>query len=233
MASSSAVPHILVVDDEAQIRRVLSTCLSAQGYLIRCADDGVDALGVMQEWPPDVVITDLGMPRMGGVELCQRIRAESQVPIIVLSVRQKEQEKVEALDAGADDYVTKPFQTQELLARVRAQVRRLSVQQTSGALIEAGHFKIDLETHSVLVEEREVRLTPKEFELLVYLAQHPGKVITHRKLLAAVWGDASMEQPQYLHVFVGHLRKKLSPNGSPQQYIVTEPWVGYRFEPGE
>jgi two-component system KDP operon response regulator KdpE len=226
-------PHILVVDDEPHIRQVLSTCLSAQGYLIRCAEDGESALSVMREWPPDIVITDLGMPGMGGVELCQRIREHSQAPIIVLSVRQKEQEKVEALDAGADDYVTKPFQTQELLARVRAQARRLSPQPASNTFIDVGHFRIDLETHSVQVNGRDIHLTPKEFEVLVYLAQHPGKVITHRKLLAAVWGDTSMEQPQYLHVFIGHLRKKLTPEGQTTQYIITEPWIGYRFVPGD
>lgn len=225
--------HVLVVDDDAQIRRFLSTSLSAQGYAIRCASDGLEALQVMKEWQPELVITDLVMPKMGGVELCQRIRAESQVPIIVLSVREQEREKVEALDAGADDYITKPFHTNEMLARVRAQLRRLPAQsQTPGECIEIGDFKIDLETRAVLVSGREVRLTPKEFEILVYLAQHPGKVITHRRLLAAVWGDSSMEQPQYLHVFVGHLRKKLEPEAESPRYIITEPWIGYRFDPG-
>ena len=234
MASKDEVRHILVVDDDAQIRRVLSTSLSAQGYEIRCANDGAEALQAIREWPPDVVITDLVMPNMSGVELCRRIRGESQVPIIVLSVREQEREKVEALDAGADDYITKPFHANELLARVRAQLRRVSAQpQTSGESIEIGDFRIDLENHIVLVCGREVHLTPKEFELLAYLARHPGRVITHRRLLAAVWGDNSMEQPQYLHVFVGHLRKKLGPEGSTPRYIITEPWIGYRFEPGE
>jgi two-component system KDP operon response regulator KdpE len=223
----------LVVDDDAQIRRFLSTSLSAQRYSIRCANDGLEALRVMKDWPPTIVITDLVMPNMGGVELCQRIRAEFQLPIIVLSVRGQEREKVEALDAGADDYITKPFHTNELLARVRAQLRRSStLDQSPSDLIEIGDFKIDLEHHTVFVSGREVRLTPKEFDLLVYLARHPGKIVSHRRLLGAVWGDNSTEQPQYLHVFVGHLRKKLGPEGETSRYIFTEPWVGYRFEPG-
>lgn len=223
--------HILVVDDDAQIRRVLSTTLSARGYVIRCANDGEQALEIMQQWHPDMVITDLMMPNMGGTELCRRIRTGSQVPIIVLSVREHERDKVEALDAGADDYITKPFHSNELLARVRAQLRRAPAQTAKGT-ITVGDFKVDPETRSVLVKGREVRLTPKEFDLLMYFAQHPGKVITHRKLLAAVWGDNSMEQPQYLHVFIGHLRKKLEEAPS-TRYIITEPWVGYRFNPGE
>lgn len=225
--------QILVVDDDAQIRRVLSTSLSAQGYAIRCANDGEQALEIMQQWHPDMVITDLLMPNMGGAELCRRIRAESQVPIIVLSVREQEHDKVEALDAGADDYVTKPFHSNELLARVRAQLRRAPTPTPLQGNIEVGDFTIDPESRSVLVKGREVRLTPKEFDLLTYLAQHPGKVITHRRLLAAVWGDTSMEQPQYLHVFIGHLRKKLEQEGESTRYIVTEPWVGYRFNPGD
>jgi two-component system KDP operon response regulator KdpE len=226
--------RILVVDDETQITRVLRTSLSAHGYSIRSAGDGDEALRVMKEWIPDLVITDLGMPNMTGLELCRHIRANSQLPIIVLSVREQERMKIEALDAGADDYVTKPFSMNELLARVRAALRRTSTPASaSPQVIEAGDFHVDLETRSVRVQGREVRLTPKEFDLLVYLARHAGKVITHRALLAAVWGDNSMEQPEYLRVFVGHLRKKLEPEGSPPRYIITEPWIGYRFEPGE
>jgi len=233
MGANSNGRQILVVDDDTQIRRVLSTSLSAQGYAIRCASDGLEALQTMQGWHPDLVITDLAMPEMGGVELCQRIRNSSQVPIIVLSVREQEREKVEALDAGADDYITKPFRPNELLARVRAQLRRATLSSPPSDVIEVGHFIINRENRSVLVRGREVHLTPKEFDLLFYLAQHPGKVITHRKLLAAIWGDNSMEQSQYLHVFIGHLRKKLEPEGGPSKYIVTEAWVGYRFSPGE
>jgi two-component system KDP operon response regulator KdpE len=227
--------RILVVDDEAQITRVLRTSLSAQGHAIRTAGDGDEALQVAKEWTPDLVITDLGMPNMGGLELCRHLRTRSQVPIIVLSVRGQEQMKIAALDAGADDYVTKPFSVNELLARVRAALRRAAGPPAAAAspVIAIGDFHIDLESHSASVRERELHLTPKEFELLVYLARHPGKVITHRALLAAVWGETSMEQPEYLRVFIGHLRKKIESEGSQPQYILTEPWVGYRFEPGE
>ena len=226
--------RILVVDDETQITRVLRTSLSSQGYDIRVANDGETALEIMKDWTPDLVITDLSMPNMDGLELCRRLRPKAKFPIIVLSVRGEERTKVQALDAGADDYVTKPFSIEELLARVRANLRRAPA--ASGelpTLIEAGDFRIDLAAHKVTVRGREVHLTPKEFDLLVYLAGNPGKVITHRALLSAVWGGQSTEQVEYLRVFVGQLRRKLEPEASSPRYIVTEPWVGYRFEPGE
>jgi two-component system, OmpR family, KDP operon response regulator KdpE len=173
------------------------------------------------------------MPNVDGVELCRRIRQLSETPIIVLSVRDQEKSKIDALDAGADDYVTKPFSVDELLARVRANLRRLKEVSTTQSRIEDGQFRIDLDAHSVAVAGREVRLTPKEFDLLVYLAQHPRKVITTRKLLGAVWGANSTEQPEYVRVFVNHLRKKLELDPENPRYILTDPWVGYRFEPGE
>jgi two-component system KDP operon response regulator KdpE len=225
--------HILVVDDEPQITRVLRTSLSAQGYDIRIANTGEMALEIMKDWTPNLIITDLSMPSIDGVQLCRRVRAQSQVPIIVLSVREQERQKVEALDAGADDYVTKPFGMNELLARVRANLRRVSTDSEPEAVIEVGDFRIDTAAHKVTVRHNEVRLTPKEFDLLVFLARHPGKVVNHRTLLAAIWGGQSTEQVEYLRVFVGQLRKKLEPEGSSPRYIVTEPWVGYRFEPGE
>jgi two-component system, OmpR family, KDP operon response regulator KdpE len=225
--------HILVVDDEPQITRVLRTSLSAQGYDIRVANSGEMALEIMKDWAPDMIITDLSMPSVDGVELCRKVRAASQVPILVLSVRDKEQQKVEALDAGADDYVTKPFGMNELLARVRANLRRVQPEKEADAVIEIGDFYIDTAAHKVTVCGREVRLTPKEFDLLVYLARRPGKVIHHRALLGAIWGGQSTEQVEYLRVFVGQLRKKLEADASSPRYIVTEPWVGYRFEPGE
>lgn len=226
--------NILVVDDEVQIARVLKTTLSAQGYGIRTAADGQLALEEMKNWVPDLIITDLRMPNMDGLELCRRVRKESRVPIIVLSVKGEEAIKVEALDAGADDYVTKPFNVNELLARVRAALRRSAApEQAETPVIEMGDFRIDIPARKVEVRRKEVHLTPKEFDLLVYLARHPGKVITHRALLAAVWGPNSVQQPEYLRVFVGHLRKKLEPEENDQRYILTEPWVGYRFEPGE
>jgi two-component system KDP operon response regulator KdpE len=234
MAGPTGKGNILVVDDEPQITRVLKTTLSSQGYGTRTAADGDEALQVMKDWSPDLIITDLRMPNMDGLDLCRHVREKSQVPIIVLSVKGEERTKVEALDAGADDYVTKPFNVNELLARVRAALRRATAkEEPESQLIEIGDFRIDLQTRTVLAKNRDVRLTPKEFDLLVYLARHPGKVITHRALLSAVWGGNSVEQPEYLRVFVGHLRKKLELNESAPRYIVTEPWVGYRFEPGD
>jgi two-component system, OmpR family, KDP operon response regulator KdpE len=233
MANSDTKKNILVVDDEAQITRVMKTSLSSQGYGIRTAGDGEEALQVLQDWSPDLIITDLRMPNMNGLELCREIRKESRVPIIVLSVKGEETIKVEALDAGADDYVTKPFSMNELTARIRAALRRAAApEEPEVSVIEIGVFRIDVPARTVLVKAREVHLTPKEFDLLIYLARHPGKVLTHRALLSAVWGPNSVEQPEYLRVFVGQLRKKLEADDSPK-YIVTEPWVGYRFEPGD
>jgi two-component system KDP operon response regulator KdpE len=234
MAGLTGKGNILVVDDEPQITRVLKTTLSSHGYGTRTAGDGDEALQVMKDWSPDLVITDLRMPNMDGLELCRRVREKSLIPIIVLSVKGEERTKVEALDAGADDYVTKPFNVNELLARVRAALRRAKAkEEPESQLIEIGDFRIDLETRTVHVKHRDVHLTPKELDLLVYLARHPGKVVTHRALLSAVWGENSVEQPEYLRVFVGHLRKKLEANEGAPRYIVTEPWVGYRFEPEE
>ena len=234
MATPGSKGNILVVDDEPQITRVLKTTLLSQGYGTRAASDGFEALQMMKSWSPDLLITDLRMPNMDGLDLCRRVRAQSQIPIIVLSVRGEERSKVEALDAGADDYVTKPFSTKELLARVRAALRRTAAkEETETKLIDIGDFQIDVEGRTVHVKGRSVHLTPKEFDLLVYLAKHPGKVVTHRALLSAIWGDNSVEQPEYLRVFVGHLRKKLETEERQPRYIVTEPWVGYRFEPGE
>ena len=226
-------PHILVVDDEPQITRVLRTSLSAQGYDIRVANSGEMALEIMKDWSPSLIVTDLSMPSVDGIELCRRVRAVSQIPIIVLSVRDQERQKVEALDAGADDYITKPFGMNELLARVRANLRRVPADNELDPVIDVGDFRIDTAAHKITVRHSEVRLTPKEFDLLVYLARRPGKVVNHRTLLAAIWGGQSTEQVEYLRVFVGQLRKKLEPDASSPRYIVTEPWVGYRFEPGE
>jgi two-component system KDP operon response regulator KdpE len=220
--------RILVIDDEAQITRVLRAALSAQGYDVRTANDPEEGLRVFRDWSPDLVITDLMMPTMSGVEVCRMIRTRSTTPVLVLSVREHERSKVEALDAGADDYVTKPFSIQELLARVRAHLRRAPERTT--APMEAGDFVIDELAHSILVQGKPVHLTPKEFDLLLHLARNAGKVMTHRALLTAVWGAQSAHQPEYLRVFVGQLRKKLE-GETGRQYIQTEPWVGYRFVP--
>src|SRR5215469_11335952 len=234
MSNSEVKRNILVVDDEPQITRVLKTTLSGQGYGVRTAADGEEALQEMKSWEPDVIITDLRMPRMDGLELCRRVRADSRIPIIVLSVKGEETIKVESLDAGADDYITKPFSINELLARVRAALRRASVPlEPEASVIEIADFRIDIPVRRVEVRRQEVHLTPKEFDLLVYLARHPGKVVTHRALLTAVWGPNSAQQPEYLRVFVGNLRKKLETDKGTPRYIVTEPWVGYRFEPGD
>jgi len=222
--------RILVVDDEPQITRVLRTSLSAQGYDLRVADSAETALEIMKDWTPDLIISDLAMPQMNGLELCRKVRAKSDMPIIVLSVRGEERTKVQALDAGADDYVTKPFGINELLARVRANLRRIPNSESgTGGVIEEGDFYLDLGAHLLRIQGKEVHLTPKEFDLLVYLARHPGKVVTHRALLAAVWGTNATEQPEYLRVFVGQLRKKIEADPARPRYILTEPWVGYRF----
>ena len=224
--------HILVVDDEPQITRVLRTALTAQGYEIRVANDGEMALEIMKDWSPNLIITDLSMPQLDGVQLCRRVRAVSQVPILVLSVRDQERQKIEALDAGADDYVTKPFSMNELLARVRANLRRMPKTDEPAEIVDVGDFHIDLATRTVVVAGRDRKLTPKEFDLLLYLSQHPHRVIPHRTLLAAVWGGNSVEQPEYLRVFIGQLRKKIEADPAEPRYLLTERWVGYRFEPG-
>jgi two-component system KDP operon response regulator KdpE len=220
--------RILVIDDESQITRVLRAALSAQGYDVRTANEPEEGLRVFRDWAPDLVITDLMMPTMSGVEVCRSIRSRGTTPVLVLSVREHERSKVEALDAGADDYVTKPFSIQELLARVRAHLRRAPERTT--AALEAGDFVIDVQAHTVTVQGKPVHLTPKEFELLLHLARNAGKVMTHRALLTTVWGAQSAHQPEYLRVFVGQLRKKLE-GETGRQYIQTEPWVGYRFVP--
>jgi two-component system KDP operon response regulator KdpE len=223
--------RILVVDDETQIARVLKTTLNSQGYEVKTASDGESALNLAVDWIPDLIITDLSMPGMTGIELCRSVRDRSKVPIIVLSVRGEEKIKIEALDAGADDYVTKPFSVSELLARVRANLRRAAATQESPAeVVEDGDFYINPESRVVRVRGKEVHLTPKEFELLMFMARHPNKVLTHRVLLNAVWGGASVQQPEYLRVFINQLRRKIEP-GDPPRYILTDPWVGYRFQP--
>jgi two-component system KDP operon response regulator KdpE len=230
------IPHdqqqakILIVDDEPQITRVLRTALSTQGYSLRIAANGVEGMEAVHAWKPDLVVTDVSMPEMNGIELCREIRAVSEVPIIVLSVRNQEAMKIEALDAGADDYVTKPFSIQELQARVRAQLRRsLAAESETPQIISAGDFYIDIAQHRVVVRGQDTHLTPKQFDLLVCLAQHPGQVLTHRALLHAVWGT-NADQPEYLRVNIGQLRKKIEVTDEPA-YIVTEPWIGYRFRP--
>ena len=224
--------RVLVVDDESQITRVLRHSLTAHRYDVRTAADGLSALDTFRDWHPDLIITDLQMPEMNGIELCREIRKTSKLPIIVLSVKGEERTKVDALDAGADDYVLKPFGIDELLARVRAALRRSSdAPVETAAKLEDGDFMIDPSTRTVLVNGASVHLTPTEFDLLVFLFQNRNKVITHRAILTAIWGGNYTEQTEYLRVFVGQLRKKVEKKPSQPRYLRTEPWVGYRFDP--
>jgi two-component system KDP operon response regulator KdpE len=222
---------ILVVDDEPQILRVMQRSLSLHRFDVRSATDGKSALDLFRVWLPDLVITDLSMPLMDGLKLCREIRKISEVPIIVLSVRGEENIKVEALDEGADDYITKPFSINELMARLRAALRRAPDEKSEETRLENGDFLIDLATHQAFVRGEEIHLTPKEFELLVYLVKNSGKILTHRTLLGSIWGGDSTQQTEYLRVFIGNLRKKIEINPSEPQYILTEPWIGYRFNP--
>lgn len=226
--------RILIVDDEPQIGRVMRTGLASHGFDVRVATDGEAALDLFSDWHPALVITDLSMPNMGGLEFCRRLRLISNIPLIVLSVKSEERVKVEALDTGADDYVTKPFGMDELVARIRAALRRTAISGAKESVaIEGGDFRVDPEAHKASVKGREVHLTPKEFELLAYLVQHPGTVLTHHKLLGAIWGGDYTEQTEYLRVFIGQLRKKVEVDPANPKYIVTEPWIGYRFSPGD
>ena len=221
---------ILVVDDDPQIRRVMRMRLTGLGYEITEARSGEQALETFREFLPDLVLLDLNMPGMGGLEACRQIREGSEVPVIILTVRNTEDEKVEALDAGADDYVTKPFGMKELLARIRATMRRAPTGPSAGPkTLKAGDLEIDFETRRVKARGQQVRLTPKEFELLRYMVSQRGKPVPHRELLQAVWGPDYGDETEYLRVFITHLRRKLEPNPSKPRYILTEPWVGYQF----
>jgi two-component system KDP operon response regulator KdpE len=225
-----AKSRVLVVDDEPHMAQGLGQMLATQGYQVRTAAEGESALSSFDEWRPHLVFTDRYMPRMDGIELCRRIRAISKVPVIVLSESGSETAKVEAFDSGADDYLTKPYGSNELLARTRAVLRRVA-DDAAELPLEIGAFKIDFESRRVYVVGEEIRLTPKEFQLLVYLARHPNRVIEHRRLLEAVWGEPAQDHPEYLRVFIGQLRKKLEPDPARPRYLATEAWVGYRFNP--
>jgi two-component system KDP operon response regulator KdpE len=226
-------PVVLVVDDEPQILRVMRASLPPRGYEVRTAPGGEEAVDEIRKDPPDLIILDLMMPKLPGLETCRLIREFSDVPIIVLSAKGLESDKVAALDLGADDYVTKPFGLDELLARMRAVLRRAPAAGPSQTVVEVGEIKLDSDTRRVTVGSAEVKLTPKEFDVLKHLMSNAGKVVTHRALLQAVWGSESSEQTEYLRVFVNQLRRKIEPDPHHPRYIVTEPWVGYRFAPGE
>jgi two-component system KDP operon response regulator KdpE len=220
--------RILLVDDEPNIQTAVRPLLTSSGYEVISAMTGRGALEAVERHAPDVVVLDLGLPDMDGVDVCRIIRETRSLPVIVLSARGSEKDKVRALDAGADDYVTKPFGSEELLARIRVALRRADVAAEQGP-ITIGDLVIDRERRRVLISGDEIRLTPKEFELLVFLAQHPGRVMTHRVILKAVWGPHAMDQPEHLRVLVASLRKKIEPDPARPIYVMTEPWVGYRL----
>ena len=221
--------RILVVDDEPNIIGTVAPLLRSKGYDVLTAMTGRAAIETQERDSPDLVVLDLGLPDIDGVDVCVAIRRSSGIPILVLSARGAERDKVRALDAGADDYVTKPFGAEELLARIRAALRRVDPTAPVSEPIVRGGLVIDRARFRVLRNGEEVRLTPKEFELLTYLAQSPGRVLTHRTILKAIWGPHAGDQPEHLRVLVGALRRKIEPNPASPKYILTEPWVGYRF----
>jgi len=221
---------VLVVDDDPQVVELLTSILVSGGYEVRIASDAESAMSSVRAWCPAVIITDLEMPGVDGIELCRRVRESSNVPIIVVSGNNDGRSEVAALDSGADDYLVKPFGTDKLLARMRVALRR-SGETPEASALGVGEFHIDFQDRRVRVSGQPVRLTPKEFDLFVFMARHPNRVLRHKTLLGAVWGEASEEQPEYLRVFVGQLRKKLESDPSNPRYLVTEPWVGYRFNP--
>src|SRR5262245_61118720 len=222
--------RIMVVDDDPQIRRVLRTALVAQGYEVVDARNGDEALEKIRDEKVDLVILDMNMPGMGGLETCRLIRSTSDIAIIMLTVRDAESDKVEALDAGADDYVIKPFSSPELMARIRAALRRLPQTSNEPQIVRLDNVEINFTTRRVVVGTREVRLTPKEFDLLQYMIAHPNVPIPHARLLQSVWGPDYGAEVEYLRVFINQLRKKIEKNPSNPKYLVTEPWVGYRLQ---
>jgi len=221
--------RILVVDDEPQIRRIMRATLTGAGYEVDDAKTGEEALEKVREFRPELVLLDINMPGMDGLEACRVIRASQNVAIVMLTVHNTEAAKVEALDAGADDFVTKPFSTPELLARIRAALRRVPLSQSAASRIRVGELSIDFAGRMVTRGETSVHLTPKELELLRYLTQHANEVVPHRELLQAVWGPDYGDEVNYLRAFIKTLRKKIEPNPDHPQYVTTEPWIGYRF----
>ncbi|HCR70079.1 MAG TPA: DNA-binding response regulator [Anaerolineae bacterium] len=223
-------PHILVIDDEPQILRALRTILTEKEFKVSIANRGEEGLNLAATQTPDVIILDLGLPDMDGVEVCKRLREWTQVPIIVLSARDNEKDKVNALDNGADDYLTKPFGIEELLARVRVSLRHsVQKQGTQSKIVKAGDLTIDLVWHIVKRGVEEIKLTGTEYKLLAYLASNHGRILTHQSILSHVWGEADADHTEYLRVYMRQLRKKLEENPERPKYVVTEPGIGYRF----
>jgi len=222
---------ILVVDDEPQIRRVMRSTLSTHGYVITEATNGEDGIESARKIKPDLILLDVNMPGMGGIEACREIRRGSDAPIIMLTVRNAEKDKVAALDAGADDYVVKPFGIEELLARIRSALRRYSPDEKIPPF-SSKDMTVDLESREVMVRGQDVHLTPKEFDVLKHLVANQGKPLTHRRLLQSVWGPDYGEETENLRVVINQLRKKIEADPAKPKYILTEPWIGYRFQPG-
>jgi two-component system KDP operon response regulator KdpE len=225
--------RILLVDDEMSIQRAVAPLLRSRGYEVETVATGEDALRSVASQPPDLIVLDLGLPDIEGTEVCRRVRMHSAVPIIVLSARGAETDKVVALELGADDYVTKPFGPDELVARVRVALKRVfSAEGPPEGRLRVGDLTIDYDRHRLLRGVSEIRLTPKEFELLALLARNPERVLTHRAILKAIWGPHAVNEPEHLWVLMGQLRKKIEPDPSKPQYLLSEPWVGYRFSVG-
>ena len=222
-------PRILVVDDEVAIQRALGPLLRARGYDVEVAGTGGEAVRMFERQPHDLVVLDLGLPDLEGTEVCRRLRALSKAPIVVLSARNEEADKVAALDLGADDYVTKPFGPEELLARIRVALRRVPAAQEESGVFDAGGLSIDYDRRRVVRDGEEIRLTPKEFELLSLLARNHDRVLTHRVILKAIWGPNAVEQPEHLWTLVAQLRKKIEGDPANPRFLLSEPWVGYRF----
>jgi two-component system, OmpR family, KDP operon response regulator KdpE len=225
------VSRVLVVDDEPQIRRTLAINLRARGYQVGLAATGEEALKAAADQPPDVVVLDLSLPGIDGLQVIQGLRGWTRTPIIVLSVREREADKVAALDAGADDYVTKPFGINELLARLRAAVRRATPTDEPIPVVQTPDFRVDLGAKQITRNGREVRLTPTEWQLVEILVRHPGRLISQRQLLQEVWGPKYQEETNYLRIFIAQIRRKLEPDPAHPRYFFTEPGMGYRFQP--
>lgn len=225
--------EILIVDDEPAILAAMVPLLQSRAHTVATATSGYGAIDAVTRRQPDLIVLDLGLPDLDGIDVCRRLREITATPIIVLSARYAERDKVAALDAGADDYVTKPFGAEELLARVRASLRRAVAAPAASGEMVRGDLTIDLDRRRVLRGGEEIRLTPKEFELLVFVAQHSDRVLTHRTILKAIWGPHSVEQPEHLRVLMAALRKKIEPEPGRPRYLLTEPWVGYRFKTSE
>ena len=231
----TSAARILLVDDEMPIQRAVAPLLRSRGYDVEVVSTGIEALNAVHTRVPELIVLDLGLPDIEGTEVCRRIRTASAAPIIILSARGAEADKVAALDLGADDYVTKPFGPEELLARIRVALRRVfSTDESPAGRLQLGDLAIDYDRRRVIRSDEEIRLTPKEFDLLALLAHNPDRVLTHRTILKTIWGPHAVNQPEHLWVLMGQLRKKLEPDPAHPRYLLSEPWVGYRFatEPG-